>query len=165
LLAAAWHRAAGVVGLDALVHPRQVCRQGFSLGLVAWRFVRRSAACGGAQLQRGELGLQARLVGGTRLIEVRARLGVHGFGFGAELPGLQPGERDGDAPGLRLASLEGLGPRVDALAVRADLFARLTDGGQHVLSYSGQCIGARTAQVLGFEAAQIEPVHSVPSPL
>ena len=44
----------------------------------------------------------------------------------------------------------------------ADVFALLADVDQHLLGRSGQCIGAQTAQVLGFEVTHIEHVHSVP---
>jgi hypothetical protein len=115
-LAALWCRAVRVFGLHALVHARQVRRQGFALGLalvgVLGLLVWCSAvfgsinACG---LQRGELGLQVGLVGGTGLFEQRALLGVHGFGLGTELPGLEPGKLERDALDLGVAPLDGLG--------------------------------------------------------
>jgi len=163
-LAALWRRAVRVLGLDALVHARQVGWQGLALGLAAGLLVWCGAA-NGYGLQRGELRLQAGLVGGARLIEQRTLLGVHGFGLGTELPGLQPGELEGDALDLRVAPFDGLRLRVDALALLADVFALLADVGQHLLGRSSQCTGAQTAQVLGFEVAHIEHVHSVPRPL
>jgi hypothetical protein len=142
-LAALWRRAVGVFGLDALVHARQVCRQGFALGLAAWLLVWCSAA-DGCGLQRGELGLQVGLVGGTGLFEQRALLGVHGFGLGTELPGLESGELERDALDLRIAPLDGLGLRVDALALLTDvsvalvkLLALLSDALEHLLGRSG----------------------------
>ena len=51
---------------------------------------------------------------------------------------------------------DGLGLRVDALALLAKV-------SRHFLSY-GQVFRAQTAQLLGFEAAHIEHVHSVPNP-
>ena len=91
-----------------------------------------------------ELGFQAGLVGSPRLIEQRALLGVHGLGLGAELPGLQPGELERDALDLRVAPLDGLGLRVDALALIADvsvalveLLALLSNALEHLLGRSG----------------------------
>ena len=131
-------------------------RQGLALGLAAWLLVWCGAA-EGCGLQCGELGLEAGLVGSARLIEQRALLGVHGFGSGAELPGLEASELERDALDLGVAPLDGLGLRVDALAL-------LTDVSQHFLGHGGQCFGAQTAKVLGFEVAHIEHVHSVPRP-
>jgi hypothetical protein len=162
-LAALWRRASRVFGLDALVHTRQVCRQGFALGLAAWLLVWCSAANGGG-LQRGELGFETGLIGSARLVEQRTLLGVHGFGLGTELPGLEPRQLERDALDLGVAPLDGLGLGVDALALLADVFALLTDMGQHLLGRSSQCVGAQTMQVLGFEGTHIEHVHSVPRP-
>jgi len=105
------------------------------------------------------------LVGSTGLFEERALLGVHGFGLGAELPGLEAGQLECDAPGLGVAPLDGLGLRVDALALLADVFALLSDMSQHLLGQRSQCTRAQTAKVLGFEIAHIEHVHSVPRAL
>ena len=103
-LAALRRRAAGVLGLDVLVHARQMGRRCLALGLAAWLLVCCGAACGGA-LQRGELGFQAGLVLGACLLEQRALLGVHRFGLGTELPGLQPGQLERDALDLGVAQL------------------------------------------------------------
>jgi hypothetical protein len=111
-LAALWRRAIRVFGLHALVHARQVRRQGLALGLAACLLVWCGAVFGrisGCGLQRGELGLQVGLVGGTGLVEQRALLGVHGFGPGAEFPGLEAGKLEGDALDLGVAPLDGLG--------------------------------------------------------
>jgi len=59
-------------------------------------------------LQGGELGLQAGLVGGTRLLEDVTLLGVHALGPGAELPGLEPRQLERDALDLRVSPLDGL---------------------------------------------------------
>ena len=104
-------------------------RQRLALGLAAWLLVWCGAA-EGCGLQRGELGLEAGLVGSARLIEQRALLGVHGFGLGTELPGLEPSKLERDALDLGVAPLDGLGLRVDALALLADV-------SQHFLGYGG----------------------------
>ena len=99
-------------------------RQSLALGLAAWLLVWCGAVfcrINGCGLQRGELGLQVGLVGGTGLVEQRALLRVHGFGPGAELPGLEPGKLERDALDLGVAPLDGLGLRVDALALLADV--------------------------------------------
>ena len=59
-----------------------------------------------------ELRLQARLVLGHRLFEQAPLLGAHRLGLGAELPGLQPGELEGD-----LLQLGGLEPQLGLLAL------------------------------------------------
>ena len=137
-LAAVWRRAVGVLGLDALVHAGQVCRQCFALGLAACLLVWCGAANGCGRLQRGELGFETRLVGGTRFLEERALLGVHGFSLGAELPGLQSRQLERDALDLRVTPLDGLRLRVDALALLADVFALLANEGQHLRRHLGQ---------------------------
>jgi hypothetical protein len=133
----------GVFGLDALLHARQVCRQGLALGVAAWLLVWCGAA-NGCGLQRGELRLQAGLVGSAGLFEQRALLGVHGFGLGTELPGLEAGELERDALDLGVAPLDGLGLRVDALALLTDvlvalveLLALLGNALEHLLGRSG----------------------------
>ena len=156
----------GVLGLDVLVHARQVLRQGLALGLAAWLLVWCGAVFGGVNgcgLQRGELRLQAGLIGSARLIEQRALLGVHGFGLGTELPGLEPGDLERDALDLRVAPLDGLGLRVDALALLADMltllgdvFALLADVGQHLRSNCAQLIRAERLEVLGFDRLHIK---------
>jgi hypothetical protein len=154
-LAALWRRAVRVFGLHALVHARQVRRQDLALGLATCLLVW-CGAVNGCGLQRGELGLEVGLVGGTGLVEQRALLGVHGFGPGAELPGLEPRKLERDALDLGVAPLDGLSLRVDALALLADV-------SQHLLGHGGQVFRAQTAQVLGCEVLHIEHMHSVPS--
>ena len=83
-------------------------------------------------MQGSELGLKARLVGRTRLLEDAALLGVHALGPGAELPGIEPRQLEREALDLRVASLDGLGLRVDALAQRIDVLGLLGDVGQHL---------------------------------
>jgi len=143
-LATLGRRAVRVFGLDALVHAWQVGRQGLALGLAAWLLVWCGAAEGGG-LQRGELGLEAGLVAGAGLIEQRALLGVHTFGPGAELPGLEAGKLERDALDLGVAPLDGLGLRVDALALLADVFTLLGNVSQHLLGHGGQVFRAQTA--------------------
>ena len=88
------------------------------------------------------------LVGSACLIEERALLGVHdlglGLGLGAELPGLEARQLERDAPGLDVAPLDGLGLRVDALDLFADvsvafveLLTLLSDAIEHLLGCSG----------------------------
>ena len=127
-------------------------RQAFTLGLALafWLLVWCVAANVCALLQRGELGLQAGLVSRTGLLEQRALLGVHAFGLGAVLPGLEPGQFERDALDLGVAPLDALGLRVDALALLADVFALLTDVGQHLRGHPGQIGGPKRQQVLGF---------------
>ena len=111
-------------------------RQGFALGLAACLLLW-CGAVNGCGLQRGELGLEVGLVGGTSLVEQRALLGVHGFGPGPELPGLEAGKLKRDALDLGVAPLDGLGLRVDALALLADVFALLGNVSQHLLGHGG----------------------------
>jgi len=59
-------------------------------------------------LQRRELRLQAGLVGGQGLGEQLPLLGAHALGLGAELPGFEPGELEGDLLDLRVAPLDRL---------------------------------------------------------
>ena len=74
------------------------------------------------------------------------------------------GQLERDALDLGVTPLDGLGLRVDALALLADVFALLGNVSQHFLGYGGQVFRAQTAQVLGFEVAHIEHLHSVPRP-
>ena len=145
----------GVLGLDALVHARQMGRQCLALGLAAWLLVGCTGAWGGV-LQSLELGLKARLVGGQRLLEDVALLGVHGFSFGAELPGLQPGQLERDALDLRVPPLDGLGLGVDALALLADVLALLSDVGEQLRGDCAQFTRAQRLEVLGFDRLHIE---------
>jgi len=137
-LAALGRRAAGVFGFDALFHARQVGRQCFALGLAAWLLLWCAAAWGGALLQGSELSLQAGLVGGQRLLEDVALLGVHGFGLGTELPGLQAGQLERDALDLGVAPLDGLSLGVDAFVQCIDVLGLLPDVRQHLLCECGQ---------------------------
>ena len=84
-------------------------RQGLTLGLAlrlwlarCWGWVRRG-------LQRRELRLQAGLVGGQGLGEEFTLLGAHALGLGAELPGFEQRQPEGDLLDLRVAPLDGLG--------------------------------------------------------
>ena len=96
-------------------------RQSFTLGLAALLLLWCVAANGSALLQRGELGLQAGLVGSTGLLKERALLGIHGLGLGAELPGLEPGEFERDALNLGVLELDRLCLGLDALALLSDV--------------------------------------------
>ena len=122
-LAAALGGAGGVLGLDALLHARQVRRQRLALGLAAGFLVWRRGPAAGLRLQGGKLGFQAGLVGGQRLLEDLALLGVHALGLGAELPGLQPRQLEGDALDLRVAPFDRLQLRINALALFNDVLA------------------------------------------
>ena len=170
-LTALGRRAVGVFRFDALVHARQVLRQWLAFGLAAgllvgctgaWGAVR-GVSCGGA-LQLRELGLQAGLVGGQRLLEDLALLGVHAFGLGTELPGLQPGELERDALDLGVAPLDGLGLAVDALVLLADVSALLTDVEQHLRCECGQFDAAQGFEVGGFDRMHVEHVAIVQTP-
>ena len=139
-LAALGRWAVGVFGLDALVHARQVGRQCFALGLAAGLLLGCTGAGGaalGGGMQGCELGLQAGLVSGQRLLEDVALLGVHGLGLGAELPGLQPRQLEGDALDLCVTPLDGLRLRFDPFVLFADVFSLLANMGQHLRCKDG----------------------------
>ena len=111
-LAALGRRAVSVLGLDTRVHARQVLWQCFALGLatllvLGWGIARGSVR--GAGPQGSKLLFETGLVGSQGLFEDVTLLGVHAFGLGAELPGLQPGELERDALDLGVAPLDGLG--------------------------------------------------------
>ena len=172
-LATLWRRAIRVFGLDALVHARQVRRKCFALGLAAGLLVGCTGAWGGVwggALQGRELGLQAGLVGGERLLEDVALLGVHGLGLGAELPGPQPRELEGDALDLRVAPLDGLRLGVDppvllanVFALFANVFALLANVGQHLRCHYRQFASAERLDILGCDHMHIEHAAIVQS--
>lgn len=116
VLAHALHRLAafarGVLGFDAMVHAWQMIGQRLALGaaLVSWlvRLWGRARGLLRGLLQRRKLRLQAGLVGGQGLGEQLPLLGGHPLGLGAELPGLQPGELEGDLLDLRVPPLDRL---------------------------------------------------------
>ena len=163
----------GVFGFDALVHARQVGRQCFALGLAAGLTVGCIGARGGVwsgvwsgALQGRELSLQAGLVGGERLLEVIALLGVHALGLGAELPALQQRQPEGDVLDLRVTPLDGLRLRVDPLvllanvsALFADVFALLANVSQHLRCDYRQFASAERFDVLDCDRVQIEHAH------
>ena len=133
-----------------------MCWQCFALGLAAWLAlastdVRGGAlggVCGGA-LQGRELSLQAGLVGGQRLLEQAALLGVHGLGLGAELPGPQLRQLEGDLLYLGVSPLDGLRLRVNALALLAKLRQQLP----------GKCLELawlERLEVLGLDCIHVE---------
>jgi len=155
-LTALWRWAVGVRGLHAQVHPGQVWRQCFTLGLAAWLLVWCAAVFAGGALQDGQLRLQAGLISGQRLLEERALLGVHAFGPGAKLPSLQARQLKRDALDLRIAPLDGLGLRVQALALFANVFALLPNMGQQLCRNFGPFTGVQSRKILGFQCMQIE---------
>ena len=109
-LAAFGRRAVGVLGLDSGVHPRQVWRQCFTLGLAACLLVWCAPIFGhNTGLQGSELRLQTGLISGQRLFEDRALPGIHALGLGAKLPGLQARELERDALDPGVAPFDGLG--------------------------------------------------------
>ena len=151
--------AVGVFGLDALVHARQMGRQCFALGLAAGLLLGCTGAGGaalGGGMQGCELGLQAGLVSGQRLLEDVALLGVHGLGLGTELPGLQPRQLEGDALDLCVTPLDGLRLRFDPLVLFANVFALLANVGQHFRCNDGQFASAERLDILSCDRMYIE---------
>jgi hypothetical protein len=157
-LAAFGRWAMGVLGLDALLHARQMGRQWFALGLAFAVLLGLLLGCAAASasLQGGELGLQAGLVSGQGFFEDVALLGVHGFSPGAELPGFQARQLERDAFDLRVAPLDGLRLGVDAPALLADVAALLVDVSQHLRGDGGQFARAQRLEVLGFDRMHVE---------
>ena len=92
-----------------VVYPFEVLGQGLAFGLAAgvgvWRVARHLE--GGPQ--RFELGLQVRLVSSYRFFKQLALLGIHAFGLGSKLPGLQAAQLKGDACDPGIPERDGLG--------------------------------------------------------
>jgi hypothetical protein len=152
-LAAAARRALGLV---VVLHPFEVLRQGLALWLTAGVDVdiwggARHLECG---LQRCELGLKVCLIGRHRLFKQLALLGIHAFGLGRELAGLEAAQLKGDAGDLGIPELDGLGLRLDSSALLANV--RQHAGGQ--FGCSGR---AQTDKVLGAELVHAWHVCSV----
>ena len=142
-LAALCGGAGGVLRLVVVLDAHQVLGQCLPFGLAA-RLDRSCWRCDGLGLQRFELRLKARLVGGQRLFEQLALLSVHRLGAGGELPRLQPRQLERDA--LNLGVLE-----LDGPVALGDLLALSTDVRKHLRGHLGQRCGAQTVQVLGLE--------------
>ena len=150
-LAAIGARAGGALGLVVVLDAHQVLGQCLPLGLALWLH-RRRCGCDGLRLQRFELRLQARLVGGQRFFEQQALLGIHGLGAGGELPRLQPRQLERDALDLGVLELDGPVTLGDLPALRSDVL-------EHLRGHFGQRRGAQTVQVLGFELRGCEGVR------
>ena len=86
-------------------------RQGLTLGLALLSGLARFGGRGWLRrsLQRRESRLQVGLVGGQGLGEEFTLLGAHALGLGAELPGFEQRQPEGDLLDLRVAPLDGLG--------------------------------------------------------
>ena len=74
--------------------------------------------------------LQTGLISGQRLLEDGALLGVHAFGLGTELPGLQACELERDAFDFGIAPLDGLGIGVDAFGLSCNMLTLLANMGK-----------------------------------
>ena len=155
-LAAIRRWAAGVLGLVLMFDTHQVFGQRLALGAAPRLGRRRIKLRAGLRLQGFELGLQAGLVGGPRLLEQLALLGVHAFGLGRELPCLQARQLEGDA--LELGVLE-----FDGSVALGNLLALLADALEHLCGHLSQRTRAQTVQVLGFEFVHIEHARIVQS--
>ncbi len=170
VLAYAHHRlaafrrwAGGVLGLVMVFNTHQVFGQGLALGAAPRLGRCRIRLCAGLGLQGFELGLQAGLVGGQRLLEQLALLGVHAFGLGRELPCLQARQLEGDALELGVLEFDGLVALGDLLALPVDSTALLADVLEHLCGHLGQRTRAQTLQVLGFEFVHVEHARIVQS--
>ena len=130
-LAAIRRWAGGVLGLVLMFDAQQVFGQGLALGPAPRLGRCRVEWCVGLRLQGFELCLQAGLVGGQRLLEQLALLGVHALGLGRELPRLQPRQLERDALDLDVAELDGLRLGCNLLALPADVL-------EHLLGHFGQ---------------------------
>ena len=144
----------------------QCLAPGLALGWLLGGFGGRHGALQGQQLR-----LQTGLVLGQRFVEHLPLLGVHRFGLGAEAPGPQARQLEGDLLELGVFELDGLRLVCDALvalvellALRADEAALLHQAGQHLLSHLRHDLRRQTAKVLGLEGAHIEHALSVPRP-
>ena len=105
-LAAAARR---VLGLMVVLDPFEVLRQGLALWLTSGGGLWRVARFFGGRLQRCQLGFEIRLVGRHRFFKQLALFGIHTFGPGRKLPGLEAAQLKGDAGNLGIPELDGLG--------------------------------------------------------
>ena len=144
---------------SAMFDAAQVLGQGLVLRLdfsaAGRRRSRRWARLALQTLQRGQLGLQAGLVPGQRLLEQLALFGVHGFGLCAKTPGLQARQLEGDA--LELCVLD-----FDVAYMALDVQALHADVGQHLVGHFGQGARAQALKVIGLEGLNIKHMGSVP---
>jgi hypothetical protein len=135
-----------------MFHAHQVFGQGLAFRLVlgfgcsCWL-----SEWDGLGLQRIQLGLQTRFISGQGLFEQLTLLGVHGFGAGGELPGLQAGQLEGDALDLGIFELDGAIALGDELIAFRDGLALRSDVRKHLRGHFGQRRRAQALQVLGFE--------------
>ena len=104
----------------------------------------------------------AGLVLGHRLVEHLALLGVHRFGLGAEAPGLQARQLEGDLLELGVLELDGSILSCDVLVALVESLALLDQTCQHLLGHLRHHLSAQTAKVLGVGGAHIEHALSVP---
>ena len=81
-----------------------------------------------------------------------------------DLQGLSPDELAAAAEQMLQRIAEQSKQLADVFVTLVELPTLLSDALEHLLGRSGQCIGAQTAQVLGFEVARVEHVRSVPRP-
>ena len=118
-------------------------------------------------LQGGQLDLQTGLVLGQRLLEQLALLGVHRFGLGAEAPGLQARQLEGDALDPGVLELDVAGLALDVAHLTLNVPTLRADVGQHLAGHFGQCARTQTLEVMGLEGLHIEHVlivRSQPAP-
>ena len=141
--------AQSALGLMVVFHAHQMFGQRSALRLAASL----NCECGNLRqvLQRIELGLQAGLVGGHSLFEQLALFGVHGFGAGGKLPGLQARQLEGDALKLGVFEFDGAVALGDDLIAFRDGLALRSDVRKHLRGHFGQRRRAQALQVLGFE--------------
>ena len=107
------HGLAAVTGralwFMVVFYPFEVLGQGLAFGLAAGVGVCSVSRHREGSLQHFELGLKIRLVGRHRFFKQLALLGIHAFGLGSKLPGLQAAQLKGDACDLGIPERDGLG--------------------------------------------------------
>ena len=165
-LAALGRRAVRVLGLDALVHARQVCRQCLALGLAAGclsgarRLGRRLRACSAASWASRLAWSAAQVSSNIARCSAFMR-----FGLGAELPGLEPRQLERDALDLGVAPLDGLRLRVDPLvSARRCVCSARRCGPAFASASAASSSGAQGLEVLGFDRMHIEHAAIVQTP-
>ncbi|CAM3853920.1 hypothetical protein POHY109586_24145 [Polaromonas hydrogenivorans] len=143
-----------VLWLVVVLHTFEVFWQGLTFGLAAGVMlgVCRVARILGSRLQCCKLCFQIRLVGRQRFFKQLALLGIHALGLGIKSPSLQAAQLKQDALDTRFLELDGLGLRVNLLALLANV---LEDLGRQ------RCSGlrAQTDEVLSAEGVHVE--HAV----
>ena len=105
--------AGRVLWLMVVVHPFEVLGQCLAFRLATGVGVWGATWHLEGSLQRFELGFQVCLVGRHCFLKQLALLGIHAFGLGRKLPGLQAAQLKGDAGDLGIPELDGLGLRFD----------------------------------------------------